>query len=168
MSGRMEAFLPENKKKEPKSKFIWEFDGMFSPGRAPSYPAWRYHKVNEPVLVKNTEEDEKYKLQGYDAPWTTMISNNQLINWYWDLEDMSAKQLSVFAMEEYGIDLPEECGQERLMKAIMELGREAPQNQGRIVLMALTIQMNYDATLAEISKISDKGMSENERSYVEI
>jgi hypothetical protein len=88
------------------------------------------------------------------------MSNKQLINWFWDLEDMSPRQLVVFAKDEYGVDLPIDAGQDRLFKAVVELTRCAPQNRNRLVLMAHEIYMEYDATVAEIRRMMDnpKGM----------
>lgn len=120
----------------------------------PVHPCWRYHKINEPILVHNTDEDEACKLEGYNDPRAPMIANQQLVNWYWDLEDLSAKQLVCFAQEEYDVDLPVEAGQEHLMKCIIDLSRWAPQNRNRLVLMAHTMTMNYDATLEQIKEMS--------------
>jgi hypothetical protein len=126
------------------------------------YPAWRYHRINDPLIVQNTEEDEKVRLDGYEPINIPITCNKNLSNWFWDLEDLSPKQLVVFAREEFGVDLPIEAGQERLLKAVLELSKSAPQNRGRIALMAHTIKMNYDETLLEIRKMADSGMSEVE------
>src|SRR3989304_4397902 len=91
------------------------------------YPCWRYHRLLDPLLVKNTEEDEACRKQGYDDASAPITANKQLVNWYWDLEDMSPRQLRVFAKDEFDVDLPEDAKQESLMKAVMELSKCAPQ-----------------------------------------
>ena len=121
----------------------------------PKYPAWRYHKILQPILVKGSLEDEQAMAGGYDPPSVPQTCNKQLINWFWDLEDMSPKQLVCFAKDEYDVDLPIAAGQERLFKAICELTKHAPQNRGRLTLMAHTIRMNYDETLDQIRKSAD-------------
>lgn len=89
-----------------------------------------------------------------------MTSNNTLQMWFWDLEDMSAKQLSVFAKDEYGVDLPIAAGQEKLFLAVCDLSRHAPQNQGRMVLMAHTINMNLQETMNQIRRGIAGGVTE--------
>lgn len=119
----------------------------------PRYPHWMHKDNCEPWLVQNTDEDNEAKALGYDNITSAALSNRYLINWFWDLEDFSPKQLVVFAKEEYGVDLPIEVGQEKLFQAVCELARYAPQNRNRLILMAHTIKMNYDATLEEIRRI---------------
>ncbi len=159
MLKRFEKFLEENKgtEKKPHGEMIYE--GILGLNLK-TYPAWRYNKLLDPILVKNTDEDEEAKLKGYEQPITSVMSNKQLINWYWDLEDMSPRQLVVFAKEEYGVDLPLDAGQERLQKAIFELGKFNPKNDGRLVFMAHEIKMDYDGVIKEIRDMAETGMSE--------
>lgn len=117
------------------------------------YPAKMYQDGFDPITVENTEQEEKARLEGYDSITKTAMSNPYLINWFWDLEDMSPKQLCVFAKEEYDVELPIEAGQDRLFNCVLELTRYAPQNRNRLVLMAHTIKMEYDATLDEIRRM---------------
>ena len=141
--------------KEPKMEF--PFAGM-RPGNRHlknpvRYPCYLYREDTAPLLVKDTSEEADARADGYDSVTAASMANKQLINWYWDLEDMSPRQLVVFAQDEYGVDLPVEAGQERLFQAVLELTRSAPQNRNRLVLMAHTMQMNYDATQEEIRRM---------------
>lgn len=132
------------------------------------YPVWLYHADKEPLLVENEEEEAEAKRNGYDSIRAADMSNKHLVNWFWDLEDFSPRQLQVFAREEYGVDLPIEAGQEKLFKAVAELTRFAPQNRNRLVLMAHTIKMNYDETLEAIKHmITVPEGAEEEHFYTE-
>ncbi len=133
------------------------------------YPIWLYHDDKEPLLVNDDDGEKEARLQGYDSITAADMSNKHLINWFWDLEDMSPRQLQIFAKEEYSVDLPIEAGQEKLFKAIVELTRAAPQNQNCMVFMAHTIKMNYDETLNEIRRmIEGPPGTETENFYKEV
>lgn len=123
------------------------------PGVKIKYPQFLYLDGANPVKVHSTDEEEGARALGYDSITAGAMSNPYLINWFWDFEDMSVKQLHVFAKEEYGVDLPIEAGQEKLFSAVVDLTRNAPQNRNRLVLMAHTVAMNYDATLEEIKRM---------------
>ena len=126
----------------------------FDNGRcAPVFPHWMYKDGIDPLLVKNTDEAEKAVALGYDSITSGAMANRYLINWFWDFEDMSPKQLRVFCKEEYGVELPINADQETLFKAAVELTRAAPQNRNRLVLMAHSMKMNYDETLEEIRRM---------------
>ena len=125
------------------------------PGVKPKFPAALYKDGCDPVIVKNTEEEMDARSRGFDSLTASSMANPYLTNWVWDMEDMSPKQLVVFAKEEYDVDLPIEAGQDKLFKAVCELTKHAPQNRNRLVLMAHTIQMKYDETLAEIRRMVD-------------
>src|SRR3972149_8852226 len=138
---------------EPFCECVFEGPAHLGNWTGTQYPCWRYHRTLDPLLVNNKEEDEQCKKEGYDEPCAPLSANKQLINWFWDLEDMSPNQLRVFAMDEFEVDLPEDVSQECLMKVVCRLSKNSPQNQGRLVLMAHTIQMNYDATIEEIKRM---------------
>lgn len=135
-----------------KKRFEMMFMGL-NREHMPQYPHWMHKDGCEPLLVNNTDEDNGAKDKGYDNITSAAMSNRYLINWFWDLEDFSVKQLHTFAKEEYGVDLPMEAGQEKLFQAVCELTRHAPQNRNRLILMAHTIKMNYDETLEEIKRV---------------
>jgi len=144
---------------EPEIK-VGDVVGVFKgleggPGEYVRYPCRMYRDGADPVTVEDTEEEDKAKLSGYDHVSQGQMANKHLINWYWDLEDMSARQLVVFAKDEYGVDLPIGAGQDKLFSCVIELSRHAPKNRGSIVMMAHSIKMNYDATLEEIRRMAD-------------
>jgi len=119
------------------------------------YPHWMHQEGTEPVLVHDKKQEMAARKKGYDNITAAAMSNRNLNNWFWDLEDLSPRQLIVFAQDEYGVDLPEDAGQETLFKAVCKLSRYSPQNRGRLILMAHEIKMEYDATLEEIRRLAD-------------
>lgn len=133
---------------------------MHGDGYDTYYPHWMYHRVHDPILVRDTAEEDDLKLKGFEAFGAIMTSNSQMQNWFWDLEDMSAKQLCVFAQDEFGVELPIDASQEKLFEAVCRLSKAAPQNQGRIALMAHTIRMNYDETIEQIKRGIAGGVTE--------
>jgi len=119
------------------------------------YPAWRYHKYEDPMIVNNTDEDEAAGKKGWRVLNQPRQAVPYMMNWRWDLEDLSPRQLCLYALNEFGVELPKELGKERLIKMIWQLSREAPENEDRIVLMAQTIKMNYDETQDQIRRSLD-------------
>jgi hypothetical protein len=133
------------------------FMGMNDGRKLPVYPMWLYREGADPIMVENTDQEDAARQEGYDSITAAAMANRHLINWFWDLEDMSPKQLRVFAKDEYDVELPEEASQGVLFKCVVELARHAPQNQSRLILMAHTVQMNYDATIEEIKRMMKPG-----------
>lgn len=154
--GNPPLFSMEKKKKTAEAFFL----GIRGDGNEKYYPHWVYHKVHEPILVNDTSEEDASKLRGFEAVGPFILSNSSMQNWFWDLEDMSSKQLRVFAKDEFGVDLPEDARQEVLFSAVCKLSKAAPQNQGRIALMAHTIRMNYDETIEQIRRGIAGGVTE--------
>jgi hypothetical protein len=127
------------------------FGGLCKEGdNRPAYPKWLYKNGSSPLKVMNVEEEAQARAEGWESVTAGMMANKTLINWVWDLEDMSSKQLCVYAKDEFGVELPANADQDKLFVAVLELIRCAPQNRDRLVLMAHTIKMNYDETLEEI------------------
>jgi hypothetical protein len=135
-------------------------DGIFFVGfpgeKSKPYPAWRYHEWLEPVTVQDTEEDEKVQREGWYVHNKPVTVCRHLLNQRFDLEDFSARQLVAYAKEEFGVDLPIEAGREKLFKTIWKLSFHAPENKDRVVLMAVSLDMNYAETQSEIARLADK------------
>jgi hypothetical protein len=131
--------------------FAGKFGGL-GPGQYHRYPCKMYKEGVDPISIKDTQAEEAAKADGFDHLTAGHMANKNLVNWFWDLEDLSPRQLVVFAQDEYQVDLPIEAGQEKLFTAVCKLTRAAPQNRNRIVLMAHTIRLNYEETLAEIAR----------------
>lgn len=145
--------MDENQGKKPEQGggvYVVGFGGK----KFDRYPAWRYHEFFEPVIVQNTDEDDEAQAKGWKTLDTPITGVQHLSNWRHDLEDMTAKQLVLFAKEEFGVDLPVEAGEVRLVKAMWRLTQLAPQHTGRITLLAQSIEMNYDETLDEIREMA--------------
>lgn len=144
---------------KPKAEFL--FRGLNGAGGMKGgyrrYPCFMYREDTAPLCVQNEAEEADARGNGYDSITAGAMANPHLTNWFWDLEDMSPKQLRVFAAEEYGVDLPEDAGQDKLFAAVVKLARHAPQNQNRLVLMAHEIYLEYDATLEEIRRLQAIG-----------
>jgi hypothetical protein len=142
---------------KPIGTLVYIEGGMFHgiEGQIKKYPAWRYHKFFEPKLVRNTEADYQASVEGWKQPGVPITALPHLVNWNLDLEDMNAEQLHLFALEEYGVNFPKEASAEQLIKAIWHLA-QATKDKGRMTLLAQSIEMNYDETIAEIKKQAEK------------
>lgn len=128
-------------------------DDNFQAPNMPKYPRWLHHDYLDSILVNDEAEKKAAIKNGYTEIAAPMTANRCLSNWFWDIEDMSKKQLIVYARDEYGVDLPADAQHKTLFRAVLELGRSAPQNKNRLVLMAHTIKMNYDETIEEIKRV---------------
>ena len=124
----------------------------------PRYPMYYYKEDEEPLLIHSKDEEIAAINNGYDAFTTGMLSNKTVVNWFWDLEDLSPKQLVVFAKDEFGVELPADADQETLYRAVCKLSRTCPQNENRLVLIAQVMEMNLDATIAEIRRMNAGGI----------
>jgi len=135
---------------------VAKFGGLAGgPGQYIRFPCKMYKDGVDPITVENTDAEEAAKLEGWDHVSAGQMANRNMVNWFWDLEDLSARRLVVFSQDEYNVDLPIEAGQEKLFQAVCRLTKAAPNNRNRIVLMAHTIKLNYDATLAEIERTAE-------------
>jgi hypothetical protein len=153
----------ENAALKPRKRvFQMKFGGLNDGAKGQKYPTMMYCDGKEPIVIQNTADEDDARQNGYDAIIANQMCNRHLVNWFWDLEDLSPKQLIVFAQDEYGIDLPAEASQEKLFQCVLALSKAAPQNRNRIVLMAHTIKMNYDETLAEITRTMDNPSKDDE------
>jgi len=142
----------DNVKKQIPRNFTMKFRGLQGALQGKVYPKMMYRDDTDPIAVDDTDAEDAALLQGYEPITASQMSNRHLVNWFWDLEDLSPRQLVVFAQDEYDVDLPIEAGQQKLFQAVCKLTRAAPQNRNRIVLMAHSVKLNYDETLAEIRK----------------
>lgn len=119
-----------------------------------SYPAWRYHKFLEPKIVNNTDEDMVAQQHGWQDPRAPITAIQGFSNWYHDLEDMSNRQLAYYAKHEFDADLPAEAPKAKLLWAIWRIAAIRGQSKGKMVLLAQSIEMNYDETVKEIQRLA--------------
>lgn len=139
--------------KERKSPGIF-FEAMDRFGRPISYPAWRYHAIYEPRIVNNTEQDLQAEKEGWKNPQVPITAVQGFSNFYHDLEDMTPRQLVYYAKSEFGAELPEVAGKQKLLHAIWRLFMVSPKSRNRMVLLAQSIEMNYDETVKEIERLA--------------
>lgn len=130
------------------------------------YPVWRYHKFHEPIIVNNTDDDIEAKKNGYNPADSIIKHKPHLMNFMLDFEDMTPRQVVLFAKEEFGVDLPVEAGHSKLLKAVWRLTANSPKNKDRVVLLAQSIRMNYDETLEEIKRVVESSETEIEREEI--
>ena len=133
----------------------------YGSNRVKPYPSWRYHKYLDAKIVNDTAEDIEAQEEGYEHLDLITKSSPHLLNHMADLEDLSARQLSRYALEEFEISLPPEVGEERLRDHIRALTFASPKNKDRIVLLAQSVKMNYDETVKEIQRLAE-GFEETE------
>lgn len=126
------------------------FERIDKRGQHIHYPAWRYHDYLEPKIVYNTEEDDQARAEGWENPQVPITAVQNFCNYYHDLEDFNNEQLCYYAMAEFGVDLPVEAPKSKLLWAIWQLAANSKKTKNRIVLLAQSIDMNYDETVKEI------------------
>ena len=126
-----------------------------------TYPGWRYHEWKEPLIVHNTQEDEDAAKGGWEAITPGLTQVRYLMNWRFDLEDLTPRQLVLFAKEEFDVELPIDAGHEKLFKSIWKLHTNKPMNRDNVVLFAQSMKMNYDETCSEIKRlVEEEGVAE--------
>lgn len=129
------------------------FFRAYGSARNKIYPVWRYHKFKEPIIVKNAEEDKEALENGYKHLDVAVERDSLLFNYMVDLEDFTPRQLSVYIKDEFDLELSPDAGIEKLIQAVWKLTWNHPANENRIVLLAQSIEMNYDETVLEIQKM---------------
>lgn len=139
---------------EKKIKPGFLFERVDKNGNAVKYPAWRYHDLYEPLIVKNAEEDLEASKQGYFTADTPITAHQGWNNFYHDLEDMNNRQLCKYAKDEYQAELPEQAPKAKLLWAIWQIAMASQKTKGRIVLLAQSMRMNLDETHEQIRRMA--------------
>lgn len=127
------------------------FQGIFGADEG-AYPQWRYHKFYEPKIVYNSDEDAIASQQGWKGIEPSALTPTRMINFATDFEDLSKRQIVLYAHVHFGVDLPLGASKEALVKGIWYLYQNKPEYKDRMVLLAQSAEMNYDETLIEIKK----------------
>jgi len=117
-----------------------------------AYPAWRYHDFYEPKIVNNTIEDIFASQQGWKGIEPSPLTPHRMRNFGTDFEDLSERQIVLYAHVHFGVDLPIEASKEALVKAIWLLYQGEPEMKDRMVLLAQSAEMDYNETLLEIKR----------------
>ena len=130
------------------------FERIDTAGNSIKYPAWRYHALYEPRIVNDTNEDQIASDQGWKDPRVPITAIQGFSNFYHDLEDMNNEQLVYYARKEFDVEFPVNAPKAKLLYAIWILTAHHPKNDGKIVLLAQSIRMNYDETCKAIERMA--------------
>lgn len=114
------------------------------------YPAWRYHKYFDPVLVHNTDEDETAKGNGWESIEASVFAPSKLKNFGPDFEELSPRQLCLYAKSKFNIDLSPKTSPDKLIQALYRLYTNDPGSKDDVVLLAQSMEMDLDQTMAAI------------------
>ena len=117
-----------------------------------AYPAWRYHEFYEPQIVHNTAEDICASEEGWKGIEPSPLTPYRMRNFGTDFEDLTERQILLYAHVHFGVDLPLGASKEALVKAIWLLYQGEPGIKDNMVLLAQSAEMNYDETLLELKK----------------
>jgi len=122
-------------------------------GYREEYPQWRWHKNGSVMLVESQDEDDEALEKGYQEVNPSHIRPNALMNLAQDFENMTDRQLHLYAKEHFEIDLPVGAPRASIMKGIFRLFTADPFTKDRLVLLARSIEMNLDQTQIDIQRM---------------
>jgi hypothetical protein len=131
------------------------FKGMLGMG-PDSLPRWLYHKFYEPKLVTNTAEQDKAIAQGYHEPQLDVFTPAAIKDFGTDFEDLNARQIIDFARHKFDIDLSNVTDKNKLIRVINRLYLGCPDDERNVILLAQSMEMNYDETVRLIKDWSLK------------
>lgn len=127
------------------------FQGIFGEEEK-QFPQWRYHKYYEPRLVNNTEEADAAKAQGYHCVAEDAFTPTRFKNFGYDFQELNERQLQNYALNKFEIDLSNVTDKDKLIQVLNRLYLETAEHREDIVLLAQSIEMEYDQTVADIRK----------------